>query len=344
MSFKNVLFLGIAACTLCAGRPANATFVTGNTSVNVNSGPVGPPVHVVLQIDQTGGELYTNQYSGSGVGAQVRTVGAIVINTLETPSGNQSPVGGVGNAVQQLVVAFAIQGTVVSVNPVTGVQVAAFDKGGFGIWETHKTESNVGTFAANNASTWFNFNAGTVAALTSNAAYLGALIPPDNVIPNPAGASVGDQIAFAASQINVSAENLAAPQNEQGQFLFGETFNPGFLTNYGGEIVSVTSQTAQFKNVGGSLVLDNSQLKGGATSQNILNNISQLFLGANFATFGSGTASDWLPNTAANGDFSATLGAFSAPNAAAPEPGSMALLATGSVLAGLYARRRKGKK
>lgn len=364
MNLKNVLFAGIAASALFATRPANAGFVTGTANINVNSGAVSAPVSDVLQIDQTGGELYTNQYSGTGVGALVRTVGMLQINTLETPGGNASPIGGVGSAVQQLTVAFAIQGTVVSVNPTTGIQVAVFDKGGFGIWQANQNESNtnpaVDNVLKNNASTWFNFNANSVAALTSNAAYLAQLIAPDAIIPNPGGANFGAQIFFAGAQVNVSAENLIAPQQQQGQFLFGDTFNPGFITNttapgklpYGGELFSVTNQTAQFKSPG---VLDNTQLVntyvagspaavgGWANSQTVLNQISQLFLGANFANFGGGGAADWTPSTARNGDFSATVSAQTNPNVV-PEPTSMALLATGSVLAGLFARRRKATK
>src|SRR5262249_10383092 len=154
MNLKSLLIVALGLCCAFAASPANATFVTGTTNINVNSGPVGPPINDITQISQTTGELYTNNLGDGGVGSTVVTVGVSVIASVDQAGIGQSPIGGPGASTQQMVVAFAIEGTVISV--VGGVATALFTDGGFGIWQSAKTEGNVRTFVKTNPSTWFN--------------------------------------------------------------------------------------------------------------------------------------------------------------------------------------------
>jgi hypothetical protein len=336
-----------------AAQSANATFFTGTATVDTNTVPAiggsAAPTANVQVINETTGQLYTNQLQSGApaVGDDVRTVGMSVIASYTlNPGGTANPVQGVGNDVHFMVVAFAIQGKITSIDPVTGTSVATFTKGGFGIWEEHPPAG----FNIHNPSTWFvpaqNPNPVTTATLLATAGYLAGLAPPDTVLPGAGGANV----TFPAATMNQSAANLNNAGQQQGRFLFNTTTDPTafetangtqnkFITSPG--IFSVTSQVLDL--VGG--IPTATDLQGGANSNTVLNALSTIFLGTSFATGfgGADVGTNWSPG-AGRGDFSAALTVNSYPEGTIPEPSSVVLLATGTILAGLYARRRKNAK
>jgi hypothetical protein len=359
MNLKRLTVIAVAMSCFFAAQSANATFFTGTATVDTNTVPAiggsAAPTANVQVINETTGELYTNQLQAGApaLGDDIRTVGmAVIASYTLNPSGTANPVQGVGNDTKFMLVAFAIQGKISSIDPVTGTTVTTFTKGGFGIWEENppKAPPTATSFDIHNPSTWFVStqvpNPATLANLTASAGYLAGLAAPDTVLPGAGGANV----TFPAATMNQSAANFNNAGQQQGRFLFNTTTDPTafetangtqnkFITSPG--IFSVSSQVLDL--VAG--IPTATDLKGGANSQTVLNVLSNLFLGTDFATSfgGADTGTNWSPG-AGRGDFSAALTVNSYPEGTIPEPSSVVLLATGTILAGLYARRRKNAK
>jgi len=367
-----------AIAAACIAQPAQAAFYTNLATIDANStNPVaGPPIGGIADIEQIRGHVFTNTYGVDAAtgGFFVRAVGITVINDFL--DNNNNPFGpivqGPGAGTHQLVIAFAIDGHTSAAAP----NEATFTSGGFGVWQSSLTTTG-GTFSATDPTKWFNFDATNPANLAANLIYSATLAKPTDIFPGnnnllPPAAGI------PASIVNTSTLNSGTGAEAQGRFLFDTKTDPGplelsagtqgkFISIDSGFVippgtepgaVGVLSITHEFTDPAVRGVLPD--FLDTAAKQEVVNNIaafnglSLLVSGGfsgNFATFGSHDISDYTPlgvtsnGLSVTGDFSGNLKADSAAGLeAVPEPGSMTLLATGSILGGLFARRRKNAK
>lgn len=386
MPWRSTLRVALALTAIAIAMPvsgANAGFYTEQATVDAHTtAPVtAPPIGNVIQIVTGSGRTFTNTYGSTLINgspsALVRSAGVLVINDLDLKGGAaDSGTLGPGVGTQRLVVAFALDGHTVSL--ANGAPTALFTSGGVGVWQA----PNI--FNKDDATQWFNdfkqpIWEGKIASQTNvyvgNGDTLGGLSP--------------GSLAFHASDINLSSQNLSISNLLQGTLLFNETADPGvsslaytlmggtqsgFLnttTDYqaanGIPGVNVDSVLAVESNTVGSEsdanALLNSDTSGGGTAaekQAVVNNLAAFFglslltsggFSGNFATFGSGTVSDYTPAPGSvfgtNGDFSSTAAVQLYPGlaAAVPEPGSLGLLVLGSVMMGafVHVQRRYAK-
>jgi len=378
---KALLVAAVAVVIGCLSPSAQADFFTELSTIDANvTNPAGtgPPISSVADIEQSRGHVFTNTYGVDAAtgGFFVRAVGVTVINDFLDNSGNPSgPITlGPGADSHQLVIAFAIDGHTSAAAP----NEATFTSGGFGVWQSPATASASGGFSTTDPSTWFNFTP-TAANLAANLIYSATLAKPtdvqngnDNLLP--------PGTTIPASIVNTSTLNSGTGAEAQGRFLFDTKIDPGPLEITDGSngkfikidpgfflppgsqpgAVGVLSLTHEFTDPATGTPKLLPDFLTSSAAQDAVNNIaafnglSLLTSGVhsgNFATFGSGDIKDYTPagvtssGLSVTGDFSGSLKADSAAGLeAVPEPGSMTLLATGSLLAGFFARRRKNAK
>jgi hypothetical protein len=345
------------AITLAAAfaLPAQAdTFTTQRAQINqsiVNSG--SPLVNFVNQISGTNnlGAVYENNISTTGtpaVGNVINIIGADrVTGYIANPGGNVTANfnGRDGVAV------FAIQAHVTSTATMAGQTVAAtiaIDKGAVGLF------SSAG-FQAQNLSSWgFNNTAGLASwTLGPNATVNTASFPPFQGDPL---AAQFPPIIGGVNQNTASVDTLNSSQN-QGRLLLLDGKPQQFVTvnnpviDPGQQLNSQGLQgtfTEQIQNPFGNFNNTNN------TNLQLANQIFNTLLGTNFATFGTGAATDFTPGNLSAGltaDLNANFGFSAFPvigegpiqNVGIPEPA--AVLLWGVVLggAGLYGRSRLRK-
>jgi hypothetical protein len=326
---KVALFAMVAAGVLVDHNTVRADFFTANGTVQVSSflPPAGPPLNNIFQLGFQQGIVYTNTTSfgggGNAVGNTVNSVGAIPLSTTTTfPSGTSGGINSGGNVV---VAVFGVHGTVIS--DISGVQTAQFTTGKLAFYTTS-------SFSQLDPGTWGT--SGTPLAVYD-------LAPQQNIFPGVGG----DPIFFPASDVNISAANAATFVQTQGQFLFTENPSSNFI--------DVTSMPGLFGE-GLFTVIDQTIRTPAAhaftaAQQSVLNNFATfaglpLGLGFGFANFGSGGATDYLPNLSplTNGDFAATLGGRADPGVFSgtiiPEPITLAMFAGMMGIGGVIYRRR----
>jgi|SRR5579872_6244035 len=330
----------VAATAFFACRTAGATFYTEKATLDVNSGrPATPsPIHGITQIGQEPGETFTNSYGvnfGTG-GINVRTVGIALIADVLNPV-SRSSIGGPGSSTTSLAVVFALNGATSAAHPTT----ATFNAGGFAVFQLPSNDA--GTFVPANPSSWgIDF---------TNPLLIGALAAPTNVTKGN-----GAPISFAANTVNNSGANSVAANEFQGRTLFDVTSNPNsFVSIDAGALPAGASGPIAFFSTFQENV-DAPQPSLNASAKDELNAVAGFFSlsnlgGANtaFADFGSGTATDYNPGGANPinhvGDFSSNLQnltSYAGLNVV-PEPGSLCLLSSGAMIAGLFARRRQSR-
>jgi len=307
---------------------ANQAVLGGATSFNV-----------VTRVDGTsfGGFDFGNDIT-SAAGPNVKDiVNVVTVDQITSYNRNAAPSNPLSNfGANTAVLVFAGQLKVTSV--VGSAVQAQVLNGSFGIFQGSQA-----TYDPKHAATW---NAtGVPVALYS-------LSVPITVIPGPNGQ--GD--FFPAGNVNVAAFNTNAIVQSQAVLLFNEVSNGGFLV-----VDSVPGQTGV-----GQVAQTEAQLQTAnlpilsAADQAALNTIfNNLDTGASlfgFATFGSGTATDFLPNgTASTGDADQSFGVTFDPGNFLPlapppvpeiDPSSIAgaLTLLGGGLVYLTERRRRNKK
>lgn len=346
-NFKTIL-TGVVLAVVGAfvSTPAHATFFTELATMDIASTipkPVGTPAPIsnISQINQSPGETFTNTYGinfGTG-GVNVRTVGIAVIDSVLSP--NKNNLSGVGNQDVSLAVVFALNGATSAGAPTT----VTFNEGGFAVFKLPSNDA--GTFVPSDPTTW--------GVNLANPVIIGQLALPTDVTKG-----TGAPISFGASTVNTSGTNTVAQNEFQGRTLFDVTSNPNPDSAGNIPFISVQNPT----NAPGPIGIfstfqenvDNPTSVIGTSGLTVLNNLAGFFApqgitdlngsGSFFATGLGASLSDYNPGTQI-GDFSSNLQnltSYAGIDSPVPEPGSMVLLASGSVLAGLFARRRKNAK
>jgi hypothetical protein len=274
-------------------------------------------------------------------------VGVLIISGIKTgPSGGQTFSGIVDPAAptHSLVVAFALDGHTIG----PGAPTVQFTSGGAGVWQA-PTVINT-----DDASTWFsNF---------ANPIYQTVLSSPTDIFigngDTLGGHNPGD-LAIPSAQVNLSSINAANPTLIQGTLLFNEPFAQDFINtiphNGVDSILAIANQTIGNQMAASNLL--NQDTAGGGTAaqkQAVVNALAAFFGlsnlgGANtaFATFGSGTSTDYLPGGPGPldaGDFSATATVQLYSGANVPEPSTFGLMAIGTAAIGLFAGFRSNRK
>lgn len=344
----------IAICgMIAANRDAQATFYTETASVDVHGrdgvgDPVTAPIGSVIQGLTGDGTLYTNTY-GVDVNGNflVRTVGAVRITTLIRNSAPVSIDGilGPGATADQVVVVFAVDGYV---DPAFS-SVGHFTSGAVMVFNP----ATPGGFSGADPSTWLD--------PLDNPYYVAALSVQENVEKGG-----GFNLTASASETQTSVASGINVLNN-GLFLFTEVTDPGIgytptapnagfldVTSTTGVPAGVTAreaianQTNQtlntgFTSVGFDLTMLNkvAGLAGFGDLNSTPGDQGDYFASSNVA---DGFATYFTVGGPTNGDFEAEVTSKFYPGlSTAPEPSSLALMAMGIGISGLYARRRTRK-
>jgi len=343
------------AILLCAGLAAlpamaQSIFFTDTAEFAAASvvPPDGPPLKMVsLGSLSDAGRAFNNAF-GFAAGNQFNTVGALVIDTAKVggASGGVNQSGIVSPAGDQMVAIFGITGTTQQVN---GTLASA-------IFETGRLQVvgiTPGTFQQNDPTTW-GFD-GTVLAeyvLKGQEPVLPGTLVDLDVDSEPR--------SLPASQTNIVSGNIAIGADLQNTLLFEEDPpqqpvppgsqnllnstspldlappEPAGATNsvLGNALVGVgfdLVNEAIFADIDEETTGLTEAVVGTAAEQAVLNAIAQFGFGQDFATFGSGTDSDFtvnLADIASTGDLVADIGGNFIPGLQAqpvlePEPASM---------------------
>ncbi len=338
------------ALAVATASPVQAAFFTEQSTVQVQSlVPPAGPISPAILIETGAGRTFTNTYGLDRSGdALVRSVGVIVINDVKTgPNGGQtfSAIVDPAAPTHALVVAFALDGHTTG----PGSPTVQFTSGGAGVWQA---PTNLNT---DDASTWFsNF---------SNPIYQTVLSTPQDIFigngDTLGGHNPGD-LAIPAPLVNLSSINAANPTLIQGTLLFNEPFPQNFINtntpNSGiDSILAIANQTIGNQTSASNLL--NADTPGGGTAaqkQSVVNALAAFFGLSNlggpntaFATFGSGTSTDYRPGGPGPldaGDFSATATVELYSGAEIPEPSTFGLMAIGTAAIGLFAGFRSNRK
>jgi hypothetical protein len=272
-------------------------------------------------------------------------VGVIVMNDVKTGPNGGHTFNGITDPASpghSLVVAFALDGhTIAAANP-----TVLFTSGGAGVWQA---PLNLNT---DDASTWFS-------NLNSPIYQVGLAKPTDIFVGNGdtlGGLNPGD-MKYSSSAVNISVVNGGLQGgNVQGTLLFDEKTPQDFINTIPhvglDSILAIASQTIGSATFASNLL--NADTPGGGTAaqkQSVANALAAFFGlsnlgGANtaFATFGSGTITDYTPAANNLGDFSATAAADLFSGAEIPEPSTFGLMAIGTAAIGLFAGFRSSRK
>jgi hypothetical protein len=318
------------------------TFVTGTETVNQSAFGGNPSYNMVNRITGTslGGYEFANDitHTTPTVGDLVNIVVVDKITGyIQTGGTNQNPGFGANN----VLMVSALQAQITSTG--LGVINTKFLSSSIGFY------LNTGGYNPQNPSTWGASIAGvfqTPTAITS------LVNPPTNVVPGPNGQ--GD--LFLASQINGSTVNTGANQQSESRILYGPLIcgTPAFVVP---DFVPGQSAFGQFVQTVEQL---NSGTLPDLTTGTQQADLNAIFTGLDptagspFATFGSGTATDFTPDPlVATGDGEFTFGLNVDPGNVfplappIPEPASMllwGLVAAGSGLAGSVRRWRMKRR
>lgn len=338
--YKRIMAAGLMAFATSAPVLADAVTTSADFNLfldNSTGTSTSPPIENVHFIGlSNGGRLYTNTFS---VGGEIRTIGVAIVSTAKTgnpDAGNPVDEAFVKDPVTEtgiVVAIFGIQGQVIN----SAAGIAQFSAGRIGLFGIASPTG----FLAAQPETW-GFSA---------ANFLGEYLIADqqNVV---SGFPDGEDVSAPASVINVSGANVVNGGLAQGQFLFNEVNisdlfgapDDEFQNNQANAdgavdgIYTIVDQTI-FANQSG-LINGSTGVLDTAAAQTALNDIGDWAFGGDFATFGSGTASDFNPGVV-TGDFGANLSGEVVPVSilAVPEPATLSLLALGGL--GLLARRRR---
>jgi hypothetical protein len=336
---KRLLLALVPAIGLVA--PAHAdVFVTGTETANQAALGGSTSFNQVIRVNGTafGGRDFGNDITSTSPTAG-DLVNIITVDQITSYNRNGSPSNPLSNFGNNTgVIVAAIQGKLVSVGGgFFNVQILNGRAGFYAQSQATYDPLHPATYGATNAAgTTFN---------TPVAQY--TLHTPVDVVPGPKGESDN----FPASQVNSTSVNTVAGTTSQGRFLFGEDFNGGFLV-----VDPVTGQKAV-----GQLGLSQAQIQttnlatssftaaDQAALNTIFSNLDPFASGfSQFATFGSGTATDFNPgNPAGTGDAEQSFSLAVDPGnffaGSVPEPATISLwaliLGSGGV-AGLVRRYR----
>lgn len=342
------LAAGLAVATVGFATNAFGEAITDTASFNVGlltTGGVasGPPLSPIFSMSlDSNSRAVTNTFNlNPFLPGSIRTVGVFKVPQAEVPAQGSSaqtvvgPTGGLGGGPGGDVIAiFGIQGQVESL--VSGTAIAQFTEGKIAFFQVAPNSVNL-----DDPATW-GFATGVLLGEYT-------IADPTDVtrgLPQP---TEGDNISFTpGSIVNRSAVNVDTTNENQGRFLVTESLVstvpgkvlPGtpFQTNIPGAVSPF--KEGLFFNLDqevqdpGSTVADGTKLGD-------LNAIATWAFGDAFATFGTGTQSDFINIDANPGDFTADLGGVFRPVAVrdVPEPATLSLLALGGL--GLLARRRR---
>jgi len=324
--------LGFSASTASAAVTQDATFDLKSVT------PVIDPVTPVLQLNYSNsGVLLTNTVTEipGGVGEAVYTVGATVVSSASIFAGPSEASPLVTRDLEEAVVAiFAVKGTVIDqISPTEAT--ALFSEGKIGYFDIAP-----GSFVRTDPTTW-GFDLPPLASLS--------LASPEAVLPNPlsfapTAESEGRLIApVAASDVNTSSVNEELDGFASGTFLGFEAENPDFMsidtvTGFDETFPSYTE--GQLYDVGQTVEFNTVSVPSFLAE---LNDIAQWGFGDDFATAGTGTATDFTVDfQSPTGDFQANLDIRSIPVASVvPEPMTAGLSLIGLAGLGLASRRRR---
>jgi hypothetical protein len=311
--FRKSAFLA-AIAALAIGATARADVETSSVTFEAQAPGFPAPQMNIDQWGATQGQIFTNQFSGVPfmTGGEVRTVGAFIVPTVHVHNdGTISGIASSNNAGNVLVYIFGIKGNITQGLPMT--PQALFNMGAYKVVELPN-----GAFNAFHPGTW-GF---------TNPAYMGTtalLRAPDNIITGPNGFPVG---MIPSSQVNLSAAQPAINGIGDGTFLFD---NGGNLAHPADAIFLLTQQQTQGTTDFGFTAADMAAL----------NAIANFAFGGNFANFGSGQPTDFIPGFAGGvnttGDFGATLLLTVQPSQTAPPPPTVEIpeIDPGSMLSAL---------